>query len=56
MKVTENWHNSDIDVLNFNDTLTNAVVSFEHLGPGGLKVSVCFVIIIDLSLLWFDFS
>ena len=28
------WQISDINVLNFNDTLTNDVVSFEQPGPG----------------------
>ena len=28
------WRISDIDVLNFNETLTNDVVSFEQPGPG----------------------
>ena len=28
------WQISDINVWNFNETLTNRVVSFEQLGPG----------------------
>ena len=28
------WHISGTSVLNFNETLTNDVVSFEQLGPG----------------------
>ena len=28
------WQISDINVLNFNDMLTNDVVSFEQPGPG----------------------
>ena len=28
------WHISDINVWNFNETLTNNAVSFEQLGPG----------------------
>ena len=27
------WSISDINIRNFNETLTNSVVSFEHLGP-----------------------
>ena len=27
------WHISDINILNFNQTLTNDIVSFEQLGP-----------------------
>ena len=29
---------SDINVLNFNDTLTNDIVSFEQLGPDCLDL------------------
>ena len=32
------WHISDINVWNFNETLTNDVVSFEQPGPGQLKI------------------
>ena len=28
------WTTSDMNVWNFNETLTNDVVSFEQLGPG----------------------
>ena len=28
------WQISDINILNYNETLTNDVVSFEQLGPG----------------------
>ena len=28
------WHKSDIIVWNFNETLTNDIVSFEQSGPG----------------------
>ena len=28
------WRKSDINVWNFNETLTNDVVSFEQPGPG----------------------
>ena len=27
------WPNPDINILNFNETLTNDVVNFEQLGP-----------------------
>ena len=27
------WHISDTNIQNFNETLTNNVVSFEQLGP-----------------------
>ena len=30
----KNWHISDINVWNFNETLTNNVISFEQQGPG----------------------
>ena len=28
------WHISDTNIRNFNETLTNDVVSFDQLGPG----------------------
>ena len=28
------WRISDMNILNFNDTLTNDIVSFEQPGPG----------------------
>ena len=30
------WHISDINMWNFNETLTNNIVSFEQPGPGFL--------------------
>ena len=36
------WHIRDINVWNFNKTLTNDVVSFEQLGPGIWKPYICF--------------
>ena len=29
----QKWHISDTNIRNFNETLTNDVVSFEQLGP-----------------------
>ena len=48
---TKNWRISDINIRNFNETLTNDVGSFEQLDPGCGKIVYLFLCVTESPIM-----